>query len=297
MKRWHCPLGKQLFSQCRLLVETRLWLALWPSFQGLDLTYLNSPIPINQPILPRNMPYYRGPRNKVDPPTLATDNKEHQRLLAYSVLHSHFEESTHLSNRPVQLGNFGNLLPPNPGHGVWYNNEFPAYALFVSQINWSIYSFNSGHFASLICTCHLLFNLMLLATCLHMDEPFWRNLLHADVFFLVLRPCWITFGDPAINQPSMGTWFTPINSSPENLPMHFGCCKLSLLLNCMLYNPYHCLLHLFTQTTTAAASCILSTISPKQDGLHHWREWTSPVIQLLDTLPILLASTTLLNHH
>ncbi len=87
------------------------------------------------------------------------------------------------------------------------------------------------------------------------------------------------------------------HKTTSDVPVHFGHCKLPLLLNCMLYNPYHCLLHLFTQTTTAAASCNLSTTSPKQDGLHHQCAWNSPTttIQLLDTLLLLLASTTLLN--
>jgi hypothetical protein len=97
---------------------------------------LQSASPSDLPILPRNMPYYTGPQIKVDLPTLATDNKEHQRLLAYSVLHSHSEISTHLSNCPVQFGNFGNPLHPNLGHCVQYNNEFPAYALSISQFNW-----------------------------------------------------------------------------------------------------------------------------------------------------------------
>ena len=136
-----------------------------------------------------------------------------------------------------------------------------------------------------------------LATHLHTDVHLWRNLHHANAYFPVQQPCWITFGDPAFNQSSAATWFTLINSSPANLPVHFGHCKLPLLLNCTLYDPYHCLLYLFTQTTTAAATCISSTTSPKQDRLHHQCTWNSPTtaIKLLDTLPLLLASTTLLN--
>ena len=80
--------------------------------------------------------------------------------------------------------------------------------------------------------------------------------------------------------------------------MHFGHCKLQLLLNYMLYNPYHCLLYLFTQIMAAIASCVLSMTFPKLDGLHCLRGWISPItaIQLLDTLLLLLVSTTLLNH-
>jgi hypothetical protein len=62
----------------------------------------------------------------------------------------------------------------------------------------------------------------------------------------------------------------------------------------MLYNPYHCLLHLFTQIRTA----VLSTTFPRLDGLHCQHAWISPImaIPLLDTLPLCLATTTLLNH-
>ncbi len=74
------------------------------------------------PILPRNMPYYRGLQVKVDPPTLTTDNDNHQRLLVYSVLHSHSAQSTHVSNHPVQFVMFDNPFPFDPGHSIWYNN-------------------------------------------------------------------------------------------------------------------------------------------------------------------------------
>jgi hypothetical protein len=40
--------------------------------------------PSDLPILPRNMPSYRGPRIKIDPPSLAGGDKEHQKLMAYS---------------------------------------------------------------------------------------------------------------------------------------------------------------------------------------------------------------------
>ncbi len=65
----------------------------------------------------------------------------------------------------------------------------------------------------------------------------------------------------------------------------------------MLYVPSHCVLHLFTRITIAVASYVLSTTSPTLDGLHHLRAWITPItaIQLLDTLPLLLASTTLLS--
>ncbi len=79
---------------------------------------LQSMSPSDLPLLPRNMPYYRGPQIKVNPPTLAADNEEHQRLLACSMLHSHSEISPHLSDRSVQFENFDHPLHHNPSHCI-----------------------------------------------------------------------------------------------------------------------------------------------------------------------------------
>ncbi len=123
--------------------------------------WLQSTSPSDLPILPWNMPYNRGPRIKADPPTLAAEDKEHQTLLVDSILHPHPEIPPHVSNCPFQFGHFEQPLSPDPSHCVWYNNGFPAYALSISQLNWAIYSFNSGHFASSISTCNFPFNVTL----------------------------------------------------------------------------------------------------------------------------------------
>jgi hypothetical protein len=66
-----------------------------------------------------------------------------------------------------------------------------------------------------------------------MDGRLRRKLLHADGYFLVQQPCWITFGVQVINQPLMATCFTPIDSSSAILPVHVGHSKLlSLLIAC-----------------------------------------------------------------
>ncbi len=164
MERWHPPSGEWLINWHQLLVETQfrcriltfkdnIWLVSTLWLQSTSLSDL--------PILPKNMPYYRGLGFKVNPPTPATDNDDHQKSLAYSVLCSHSVGSTHVSNHPVQFGIFDTPLPINSGHCVWYNNKFPAYVLSVSQFNWVFYSFNSGHFSSLISTRNLPFNVTL----------------------------------------------------------------------------------------------------------------------------------------
>ena len=112
-------------------------------------------------MLPQNMPYYRGPCIKINPPNPAVNNNNHQNSLAYSILHSHSAGSTHVSNHPNQFGIFDNPLPPNPNHCLQYNNKFLAHALSVSQFNRAIYSFNFCHFVSSISTCNLQFNITL----------------------------------------------------------------------------------------------------------------------------------------
>jgi hypothetical protein len=50
--------------------------------------------------------------------------------------------------------------------------------------------------------------------------------------------------------------------------------------------------------TTAVASHVTSMTSPALDGFHPLHAWITPItaIQLLDTLPLLSASTTVLSH-
>jgi hypothetical protein len=59
---------------------------------------LQSTSPSDLPVLPRNMPYYRGLQIKADQPTLAAEGKVDQKLLVYSGLHSHPDISPHVFN-------------------------------------------------------------------------------------------------------------------------------------------------------------------------------------------------------
>ncbi len=74
--------------------------------------------PSDLPILPRNMPYYRGPWIKATPPTLDAKDKRHQTLLADSIHHPHPDIPPYVSNCQVQFGNFVQPISPNPSHCV-----------------------------------------------------------------------------------------------------------------------------------------------------------------------------------
>ncbi len=54
----------------------------------------------------------------------------------------------HLSNVPVQFGDFGKAPPP--ASRPLLNNTFPCYAQQVLCFSWAVYSFQGGHFASTI---------------------------------------------------------------------------------------------------------------------------------------------------
>ncbi len=100
-------------------------------------------------------------KSRKTPPTLDSEDKRHQTLLVDSIHHPHPDIPPHVSNCPVQFGNFDQPISPDPSHCVRYNNKFPAYAFSASWFTWAIYSFNSGHFASSISTCNLPFNVTL----------------------------------------------------------------------------------------------------------------------------------------
>ncbi len=169
--------------------------------------------------------HIRGLQIKATPPTLDAEDKRHQALLADSIHHPHPDIPPH-ANCPVQFGNFFQPISPNPSRCMQYNNEFPAYALSVSRFTWAIYSFNSGHFASLISMRNLTFNNTLASNPFAYGHALMEEFTSCKCIFSSARPFWTTFGDRAINQLSMAIWFTQIDSNPANQPVHFGHCRL-----------------------------------------------------------------------
>ncbi len=115
--------------------------------------------PSDLPILPENMPYYCGPQIK-HPVEPCADDIDHQNTLAATAVNFKNVDSI-ISIQPVQFGTFADPAPVMLDERHNYNNEFLAFALSVARVNWEVYSFNSGNFASSISTRNLPFHVIL----------------------------------------------------------------------------------------------------------------------------------------
>ncbi len=74
---------------------------------GLVMTLrLQSMLPSDLLMLLQNMPQYKGSHIKINPLKPAVNDDNHHKSLAYSILHSHSAESTHVSNCPIKFGIF-----------------------------------------------------------------------------------------------------------------------------------------------------------------------------------------------
>jgi hypothetical protein len=109
-------------------------------------------------MLPRNVQYYRGPRII---PIQSTDpyNDAHCQAIISTLLVDNCQGLCHLSNIPVQFGEFEKAIPSSP-HPA--NNDIvPCYAQQDLQFGWAVYSFHGGHFASTIQSRNLPFHVRL----------------------------------------------------------------------------------------------------------------------------------------
>jgi hypothetical protein len=113
---------------------------------GLRKTYL---APTNLPMLPENMPYYRGSR--VLPPSNTdeqTADVHHWQSLFSQITTHNSNGLCHLSVTPVTFGKFDTVTPLDGNAST--NHKFPCYAQQVMHFSWAVYSFGGGHFASTI---------------------------------------------------------------------------------------------------------------------------------------------------
>jgi hypothetical protein len=110
-------------------------------------------------MLPENMPYYPGPR--IIPTKSSTDpyNDTHWQAIISTLLVDNCHGLCHLSNIPVQFGEFEKSIPSLacPAN----NNDVPCYVQQVLQFGWAVYSFHGGHFASTIQSRNLPFHVQL----------------------------------------------------------------------------------------------------------------------------------------
>ena len=120
---------------------------------------LANPPPVDLPMLPANMPYYRGPRVTLPPDEAALEASHIQTLLTELVINSS-GWSTTLSIMPVRFGTFDDAeLLPVLNSWEMYNVEFASYALQASQFSWAVYNFSDEHFVPAIESANLSFTI------------------------------------------------------------------------------------------------------------------------------------------
>jgi hypothetical protein len=129
------------------------------------------PAPRTLPMRPENMPYYQGPRVTSPPDaqlntpsadchTAAnTADHYHCQSLFLAMINDHCHGLCHLANVSVCFGDF-NTVTPMDAHEP-SNHVIPIYAITVLRFSWALYSFGGGHFASIISSRNLPFNITL----------------------------------------------------------------------------------------------------------------------------------------
>ena len=131
------------------LQQTRQYRTSYPSEKG-------------PPMLPENMPYYRGP--KIQPPVgeVTVEANHVQSLMATITSTSASVSTDTLCIRPIQFGSFpDDAISIGDTSRSMYNSEFASYALQTSQFSWAVYNFSNGHFNSTIESLNLSFNIQI----------------------------------------------------------------------------------------------------------------------------------------
>jgi hypothetical protein len=118
-----------------------------------------NPAPSSLPMLPENMPYYRGPRTMPIQSPPDSPNDVHCQAIISTLLVNNCHGLCHLSNTPIHFGEFEKVIPSLARSAN--NDEIPCYAQQVLQFNWAVYSFHGGHFASPIQSHNLPFHVKL----------------------------------------------------------------------------------------------------------------------------------------
>jgi hypothetical protein len=136
-----------------------------------------NPAPSNFPMLPENMPYYRGPRTMpIQLPPDPSDDAHCQTIIS-TLLVDNCHGLCHLSNSCIHFGEFEKAIPSLARYAN--NNEIPCYAQQVLQFSWAVYSFHGGHFASTIKSHNLRFHVKIACDPYESGRCF-RNSPHAN---------------------------------------------------------------------------------------------------------------------
>jgi hypothetical protein len=100
----------------------------------------------NLPMCPENIPYYRGPRIRPEPPSNNNTESLHIQSLLTDIVTSTCNENTYLTNVPVQFGHLRstNNMPSSKTREL-LNSKLASYAFQAMYFNWVVYSFLTSH--------------------------------------------------------------------------------------------------------------------------------------------------------
>ena len=117
------------------------------------------PATMDLPMLPENMPYYRGPKVRL-PAVAAAVEATHVQTLVTSTLPSTLDSPGTLCTLPIQFGSFPDAAVSNEATTrAMYNSELASFAFQASQFSWAVYNFSNGHFTSTIDSTNLSFTI------------------------------------------------------------------------------------------------------------------------------------------
>ncbi len=113
--------------------------------------------PMDLPMHPENMPYYRSPRIRPQPPSNDNTESLYIQSLLTDIVTSSFNKNTYLTNILVRFGHV-HLADDTPTIRTWelLNSKLASYAFQAMYFNWAVYSFSKGHFSSTVQSHNLL---------------------------------------------------------------------------------------------------------------------------------------------
>ena len=153
-------------------------------------------------MLPKHMPYYRGPRIHDSPIADNTHNSAVSRdgdvetgentpqinteanTLLSAILPSLTTGPEFFSICPLVFGDFGASSPPIDSNvRQLYSADLPVYAYNIARFRWAVYGFNSGHFISSIKKRNLPFDIILACDPFAYGRALFHKVAHcSDVF-------------------------------------------------------------------------------------------------------------------
>jgi len=185
--------------------------------------------PTDLPMRPENMPYYRGPQIQEPTNSAVPADALHIQSLITEIVSSFGCGHTHLSNVPIQFGEFNSAHPPpRQAARTLLNSEFASHARQAQQFNWAVYLFSNGHFCHQcsLTTCRSKF--VSHTTHMSRDNLFFKNLPPLQKSSIQATISLTISARPATHQSSTVTSSTHTVFEPARSPPLFWKLQLSI---------------------------------------------------------------------